>query len=83
MNELIDDGEIIHQDVFDIGGLTKLHEVYMKLLEIAPRTVITSLISIENGTVQTKKNLSSNSTYYSIPRKDDGKRFRSLGLRFV
>ena len=57
MNELIDDGEIIHQDVFDIGGLTKLHEVYMKLLEIAPRTVITSLISIENGTVQTKKNL--------------------------
>jgi methionyl-tRNA formyltransferase len=83
MNESIDDGEIIQQDTFDISGLTSLHEVYMKLLEIAPRTVMASLISIEKGKVSMTENLRSNTSYFSFPRKGDGKRFRSLGLKFV
>ena len=83
MNESIDDGEIIQQDIFNINGITSLHEVYMKVLEIAPRTVLNSLIAIENGTVKTMKNPRSTSSYYSYPRKDDGRRFRFLGLRFV
>jgi methionyl-tRNA formyltransferase len=83
MNESIDDGEIIQQDVFTISGITSLHEVYMKVLEIAPKTVVTSLIAMDKGTVKTKINPSSNSSYYSYPKKDDGRRFRSLGYRFI
>ena len=82
MNESIDDGEIIQQDIFNISGITSLHKVYMKLLEIAPRTLVTSLIAIDKGTVKTKKNPSS-SSYFSYPKKEDGRRFRSLGLKFI
>lgn len=83
MNEEIDDGEIIQQDTFDIEHLKSLHAVYMKVAEIAPKTVVKSLICIQKGHIHTIKNERSKSSYFSFPTKDDGKRFRALGLSYM
>jgi methionyl-tRNA formyltransferase len=83
INDQIDSGEIIQQDVFSIAGISSLHAIYLKVLEIAPKTVVKSLVSINEGTVKTIKNEVSNSTYFSFPTKEDGKRFRALGLTYI
>jgi methionyl-tRNA formyltransferase len=83
INEEIDDGDIIQQDIFDIEGISCLHDVYLKVLEIAPNTILKSLISIKEGSVKTIKNERSYSTYYSFPTKKEGKKFRDLGLTYV
>jgi methionyl-tRNA formyltransferase len=83
INEEIDDGEIIEQDIFDIEGINSLHGVYLKVLEIAPKTVINSLVSLNEGHAQTIKNEVTKSTYYSFPTKEDGKKFRALGLTYM
>jgi methionyl-tRNA formyltransferase len=83
INEEIDAGDIIQQDIFAIDGIQSLHTVYTKILEIAPNTILKSLINIKEGKVKTVKNERSDSTYYSFPRKEDGKRFRDLGLRYI
>lgn len=83
MNNKIDDGDIIRQDVFDIEGITSLHDLYMKILEISPKTIIASLIAISKGIVKTVENESSKATYYSFPTRKEGKKFRSLGLKYI
>jgi methionyl-tRNA formyltransferase len=83
VNEEIDDGEIIQQDVFEIQGITRLHDIYLKVVEIAPKTIIKSLIAIRDESVRTTKNERSISTYHSFPTKQDGQKFRRLGLRYM
>jgi methionyl-tRNA formyltransferase len=83
VNEEIDDGDIIQQDVFEIHGVTRLHDIYLKVTEIAPNTIIKSLIAIRNNSVRTIRNERSISTYYSFPKKQDGEKFRRLGLRYM
>lgn len=80
MNRDIDDGEIIQQDTFSIEGVKSLHSVYLRIVELAPKTIIKSLVSIENGTVKTMLNERSMSSYFSFPTKEDGRRFREMGL---
>jgi methionyl-tRNA formyltransferase len=83
VNEEIDDGDIIQQDVFEIKGITRLHDIYLKVTEIAPETIIKSLIAIRNDSVRTTRNERSISTYYSFPTKRDGQKFRRLGLKVM
>jgi methionyl-tRNA formyltransferase len=83
VNEEIDDGEIIQQDVFETKGITRLHDVYLRVMEIAPKTLIKSLIAIRNESVHTTRNDRSISNYYSFPTKQDGQKFRRLGLRYM
>jgi methionyl-tRNA formyltransferase len=83
INEQIDDGDIIQQDIFDIDGITRLHDLYMKILEVAPNTILKSLFSIEENNIKTTKNERSKSSYYSFPKKEDGKKFRDLGLTYI
>jgi methionyl-tRNA formyltransferase len=83
MNEEIDDGEIIQQDVFEIQGITRLHDLYLRVMEIAPKTIIKSLIAIRDNYVRTTRNERRISSYYSFPTKQDGQRFRRLGLRYM
>jgi methionyl-tRNA formyltransferase len=83
VNEGIDDGEIIQQDVFEIKGITRLHDIYLRVMEIAPETIIKSLIAIRNESVHATRNDRSISTYYSFPTKQDGQKFRRLGLKFI
>lgn len=83
MNEEIDDGDIIQQDVFEIQGITRLHDIYLKVTEIAPKTIIKALIAIRNDSVLTTRNEQTISTYHSHPTKEDGQKFRRLGLRYM
>jgi methionyl-tRNA formyltransferase len=83
MNEEIDDGEIIQQDFFDIRGVNTLHGVYSKVQEIAPKTILKALGSINEGDTRIIKNERSNSTYFSFPTKEDGRKFRAMGLNFM
>jgi methionyl-tRNA formyltransferase len=83
VNEEIDDGDIIQQDVFETKGITRLHDIYLKVVEIAPNTIIKSLIAIRDGAVRTTRNDRAISTYHSFPTKQDGQKFRRLGLRYM
>jgi methionyl-tRNA formyltransferase len=83
MNEKIDEGDIIAQNVFSLENMRSLHQVYLKVLEIAPQTVVTSFLKIIEGDVSRIRNDSSISSYYSFPTKADGRKFRSLGLTFL
>jgi methionyl-tRNA formyltransferase len=83
INDRIDDGDIIQQDIFDIEGITRLHDLYMKIVEIAPNTIVKSLVSIEENNLEKTKNERSKSSYYSFPKKEDGRKFRNLGLTYI
>jgi methionyl-tRNA formyltransferase len=83
INEEIDDGEIIQQDIFDIQGIHSLHSVYLKVQEIAPKTIVKALVCIKEGNIRTIKNERSSSTYFSFPTKEDGRKFRAMGLDFM
>jgi methionyl-tRNA formyltransferase len=83
VNEQIDDGEIVQQDIFEVQGITRLHDIYLRVMELAPKTIIKSLTAIRNESVCTSENKRSKSTYYSFPTEQDGKRFRSLGLSYM
>ena len=83
MNEKIDDGDLIAQDVFEIKNMRSLNEVYQKILDTAPRTVLNSLQDVEKGKINIIKNDASTATYYSFPQKEDGRKFRAMGLKFI
>jgi methionyl-tRNA formyltransferase len=83
INEQIDDGDIIQQDIFDIKGITCLHDIYLKIVELAPVTILKSLSCIQQNNVMVIKNERSKSSYYSFPKKEDGKKFRELGFTFI
>jgi len=83
MNEEIDDGGIIQQDIFDIQGIKSLHAVYQKVQEIAPKTILKALASIKEANIRIIKNERSSSTYFSFPTKEDGRKFRAMGLYFM
>ena len=83
INEGIDDGEIIQQDVFNIEGINNLNTLYLKVQEIAPKTIVKVSIDIKEGNVKTIKNEQSKSTYFSFPTIEDGRKFRSMGLNFM
>jgi methionyl-tRNA formyltransferase len=83
INEEIDDGEIIQQDIFDIQGINSLHAVYLKVQEVAPKTIVKALACIKEGNIRTIKNERSRSTYFSFPTKEDGRKFRAMGLDFM
>jgi methionyl-tRNA formyltransferase len=83
INEGIDDGDIIKQDIFSIENLRSLHELYLKILDVAPYTVTHALQSIKNGNVKLLKNDRSISDYYSFPKREDGIKFRKMGLKFI
>jgi methionyl-tRNA formyltransferase len=83
IDEEIDDGDIIQQDIFDIQGMKSLHAVYLKVQEIAPITIVKALASIKEGNIRIIKNERSHSTYFSFPTKKDGRKFRAMGLEFM
>jgi len=82
MNVEIDAGDIIRQDFFNIEQMKSIQEMHEKILEIAPNTIVQSLIDIKNNTVHPVKNPKSESTYFSFPTKEDGKKFRRLGYKY-
>lgn len=83
MNEEYDDGDIIQQDVFEIEDINTIHKMHLKVIEIAPKTIIKVLTSMANGNVHRIKNDTSKSSYFSFPTKEDGKRLKELGIKFI
>ena len=83
MTEKIDDGDILKQDKFEIENVKTLHEIYLKLLDVASKTIVESLIELKENKHSALKNDSSNATYYSFPTKEDGQKFRKMGFRFM
>lgn len=83
MNEKYDDGDILQQDVFDLTGIDTIHKMHLKVIQIAPRTILNSLVALDQGKKSTIKNDSSQATYFSHPTKEDGKKLRALGIKFI
>ena len=82
INEKIDDGKIINQDMFNINEKDSLHKLYKKVTDLGPNLLIKSLIEIKNNELSLKDNDSNKGSYFGFPSSEDGKKFRKKGKRF-
>jgi len=83
MNEHLDDGPIIIQEKVKIEPTDTQHTLLLKTKRLGAELLLKALNQIESGTVETSPNNRNEATCYLFPRKEDAKRFRSLGRRFI
>jgi len=83
MNEELDGGPIIAQQRVPIDRGETQHSLITKTKQLGAQLLLESLGRLENGAVETQPNDREQATVYSFPTIEDGRQFRSLGLRFV
>jgi len=76
INEGIDDGRIILRDTVQVGS-KKIDEIYRDAFALAPQLLLEAITKIEQGAVSTADNNAKEGSYYTYPKKEDYKRFRS------
>ena len=81
MSEKIDDGDIIVQETVDISECKSMFQVMMKTKKLGGELIVKAVEQIANGTVQSRKNIVSQGSYFTWPTKEDGKKFRKKGYR--
>jgi len=76
MNEKIDGGDIIEQLPFDINDDETFHSLYLKNARYGGKAVVSALKKISEDKVEIIRNDTCEAAYYSIPKRQDGIRFR-------
>jgi len=82
MDEKIDTGEIISQQKIEVDDNDTFESLYMKAIKIIPNLLLKAFDNIETD-APLIKNDATGATYFSYPKKDDVKRFRSLGKKMM
>lgn len=83
MNERLDDGPIIVQRRVPVVPGETQHSLIVKTKKIGAELLLEALERLEQGQVEVQPNDCAYATYYSFPTPQDGRKFRSLGLRFI
>lgn len=83
MNEKLDDGPIIVQRRISIVPGETQHSLIMKTKKIGAELLLETLERLEQRQIEVQPNDCAHATYYSFPTPQDGRKFRSLGLRFI
>ena len=82
MNEEFDDGAIIAQQAFEANPDDTLHKLYFKAMDVGADLISQALNQFDNGTVVSKPNDISESSYFSWPNREAAQQFRKNGRRF-
>ncbi len=78
----IDEGDLILQKELAIEKGDSLDVMYRKIVEQGPCAVLEALDSLNKGTAVIKPNKAGESTYFGFPTKEDGEKFRKMGLKY-
>ncbi len=82
MVEKLDAGEIILQEPVPIQPEDTLHTLIIRTKQVGAELVLKAIQQIESGEVHSFPMDPAQATYFSFPKRADGRRFRSLGRRF-
>lgn len=82
MDEKIDSGGILRQGEIEIEPNETLHSLTIKAKKLGARLVLEALDDIEKDKVNALPNPPEEATYFSFPTREDGRKFRSMGLKF-
>jgi methionyl-tRNA formyltransferase len=77
----IDGGEILQQEFTDLCPGESLHEVIVRTKQMAARMVRDTLESIRDGRVERRPMDMTQASYFSFPKPEDTRKFRTSGLR--
>ena len=83
MTSEFDDGDIISQDKVEILPTDTLASLISKSKALGTELLLEAIALIENGNVEPKPNRKKLATYFSFPTKEDGKKFRKRGRKFL
>lgn len=83
VNEKIDDGPIIVQKRYRIYAHDSLEDVMARSKDLAAEAIIECVRLVEAGDPPLMPNEESESTDFTMPTREDVKRFRAAGHRFV
>jgi methionyl-tRNA formyltransferase len=79
----LDNGPIVVQRRYRIHPQDTLEEIMARSKDLAAEAIIDAVRSIESGDYALTENRAEQATHYSLPSRDDVRRFYRLGHRFV
>lgn len=82
MDEGIDTGPIIIQEVIPVSNNDSQKEIITKTKELGMKLILNSVEKIKSGKIEYIKNEDERSTYYTYPKKEDVKLFYKKGKKF-
>ena len=83
MNQKIDDGKIIVQGKVSMAGVKTMFEVMKRTKKLGGDLIIEAINLISKGKVELKDNDTTKGRYYSWPKKEDARIFKSKGYRLI
>ena len=81
MDEKIDNGPIIKQEVFKIENNETLYSLLKKISKNGPSVLVEAIKMVKNDILLINNDINE-SSYYGFPTREDGENFRSKGLKF-
>lgn len=83
MNEDLDDGPILLQERVAIEPDDTQDSIIRKTKTLGAKLVVEALDRLDRGSVTTLPNDRAQATYFSFPTREDGRRLRAQGRRFL
>ncbi len=83
MNEDLDDGPILLQERVAIEPDDTQDSLIRKTKTLGAQLIVEAIDRLERGSVTTLPNDRTQATYYSFPTREDGRRLRQQGRRFL
>lgn len=83
MNENLDDGPILLQEKVEITDEDTQDSLIRRTKSAGAQLIIQAIDRLEAGNVTTIPNDRESATYFSFPTKEDGRRLRQQGRRFL
>ena len=83
MTPKLDDGDIIWQESVRIDQDMTLENLIRKSKKIGIEVLLNVITDIENDRVQAQPMNKADATYFTFPTREDAKKFREMGKRFM
>ncbi|MFC1807283.1 methionyl-tRNA formyltransferase [Candidatus Omnitrophota bacterium] len=83
VNEIIDGGGILLQEVIPIENNDTFESLYKKVIALTPKLFIRTIDMIRDGRVDIKKNNMSEATVFSYPSKEDISKLKNSGKKII
>jgi methionyl-tRNA formyltransferase len=83
MNDQIDGGDIVLQEILDITDKDSFESIYRRVVRLTPQLLVRAIDMLEAGDFKPIPNDASKATYFSYPSRDDIRRFKKAGKRIM
>lgn len=83
MSAKIDDGDIIEQGEVDLSDVKTMFQEMKKTKQLGGELMVKAIQDIQNGTVNVRKNDTTQGRYFTWPTVEQAKEFRKKGKRLI